>query len=200
MCSEASPKNSLAYHRITPISPSYQGDYKGRTVTTSAIVSHEMDGSKSRRGSRLIYNGSSAILPSTIAGSATSKSSSTASREDWRSVKWKDREQSSVEQPLAPASMVVGASASSNSNNGIGGLKEVNASLTRLDRKILHLETLLAKLTDRLSQQAHAGQACHVIVDQDNQDHLLAKNENQASAPPTPAAVLHHQQDESSKM
>ena len=104
-----------------------------------------------------------------------------------------------MEQPLAPASMVVGASASSNSNNGIGGLKEVNASLTRLDRKILHLETLLAKLTDRLSQQAHAGQACHVIVD-DNQDY--AKNENQASAPPmSPAtAVLHHQQDESSKM
>ena len=171
-------------------------------MTTSAIVSHEMDGSKSRRGSRLIYNGSSAILPtSTIAGSATSKSSSTASREDWRSVKWKDqREQSSVEQPLGAS-----ASAGNSGNNGIGGLKEVNASLTRLDRKILHLETLLAKLTDRLSQQAHAGQACHVIVD-DNQDHLadrlLAKNENQASAPPmSPAtAVLHHQQDESSKM
>ena len=85
MCSEVSPKNSLAYHRITPISPSYQvGDHKGRgvgTVTTSAIVSHEMDGSKSRRGSRLIYNGAS-MLPSTVhaAGSATSKSSSTASR------------------------------------------------------------------------------------------------------------------------
>ena len=71
MCSEVSPKNSLAYHRITPISPSYQvGDHKGRggvgtAVTTSAIVSHEMDGSKSRRGSRLIYNGAS-MLPSTV--------------------------------------------------------------------------------------------------------------------------------------
>ena len=53
---------------------------------------------------------------------------------DWHSVKWKDREHKSP-------------------GTNSAALKEVNASLSRLDKKILHLETLLAKLTDRLSQK-----------------------------------------------
>ena len=78
------------------------------TVTTSAIVSHEQDGSKSRRGSRLIYNGASQ-LPSTA---------STASREDWRSVKWKDKESNSTDQPLLPgASAAAQVSGQISSNN-----------------------------------------------------------------------------------
>ena len=49
-----------------------------------------------------------------------------------------------MDQPVQPAT-----------GNSIGGLEEVNASLTRLDRKILHLETLLAKLANRLSSGRH---------------------------------------------
>ena len=90
----------------------------------------------------------------------------------------------------------------------MGGLKEVNASLTRLDRKILHLETLLAKLTDRLSLQAaqaavtaaaaasSVGQACHVVVDDDQANSFEPKNPHES-----PVASIHSRnQDESSKM
>ena len=90
----------------------------------------------------------------------------------------------------------------------MGGLKEVNASLTRLDRKILHLETLLAKLTDRLSLQAaqaavtaaaaasSVGQACHVVVDDDQANNFEAPNPHES-----PVASIHSRnQDESSKM
>ena len=55
---------------------------------------------------------------------------------DWHSVKWKDREHESP-------------------GTNSAALKEVNASLNRLDKKILHLETLLAKFSDQLSLSHH---------------------------------------------
>ena len=144
VCSDPSPKTSLSsHHRITPYSnPSTSNltvvdthvshSSGGRKVTTAAIVSHEMEGP----GATLVRKSSRASL---------SKSSAN-SREEWRAVKWKDRQD---EQP--PNSLEAVALASS---PPIGTpIKEVNASFARLDRKIMHLETLLAKLTDRLSQQ-----------------------------------------------
>ena len=194
--SETSPKTSLAYHKITPISPSFQIDAGGRRVTTSAIVTHENDKetinnrannnnkpsrlaatphgtashvttSTARRGSAAAPPAESAVASAVPKGASIT--SPTVSREDWRSVRWKDRE-SSLE------------SNAHGSGNGSCGLKEVNTSLNRLDRKILHLESLLAKLTDKLSQQtlltAGHGQACVMVDEQadteaadDDEDH-----------------------------
>lgn len=118
VCSDPSPKNSLTYHRITPISPSSQIDSSKGRVTTSAIVSHEMDGSK---------------------GKSLKSRLSSSSLKTNNSVKWKDTDSSPTH-----------CSAS---------LKDVNASLNRLDRKILHLETLLAKLTEKLSAATSAAES-----------------------------------------
>ena len=154
VCSDPSPKNSLTYHRITPISPtSYQmqqGDHK--RVTTSAIVSHENDGSKGQqrgsKSSRLLHHKNSSASLNT--------------------VKWKDSNSSpptstsaSVSTAAAaPPTMIIEHSAA---------LKEVNVSLSRLDRKILHLEDLLAKLTDKLSQQAMLEAAVAKCEDEENE-------------------------------
>ena len=149
VCSDPSPKTSLSsHHRITPYSNPAASNLTvvdhvvhssagGRKVTTAAIVSHEMEASG---------GGSMASGPTLVRKSsrASLSKSSAASREEWRAVKWKDREEaasSSIEQPQSPQALMGTP------------LKEVNASFARLDRKIMHLETLLAKLTDRLSQQ-----------------------------------------------
>ena len=154
VCSDPSPKTSLSsHHRITPYSnPAaaasnltvvdhvVHSSAGGRKVTTAAIVSHEMEASGGGAG------GSMASGPTLVRKSsrASLSKSSAASREEWRAVKWKDREEaasSSIEAPQSPQALMGTP------------LKEVNASFARLDRKIMHLETLLAKLTDRLSQQ-----------------------------------------------
>lgn len=155
MCSDPSPKNSLTYHRINPISPTSSSAYQqqpqaeshGKRVTTSAIVSHEMDGSKSSRlkSSRLAGGQYSAGSSSLASNDQVQRSEQRSSLKNSSSnVKWKDQD----------------------------SLREVNASLTRLDSKIMHLETLLAKLTDRLGQQAEADQ-------EDNEDNSKEAKESE---------------------
>ena len=155
VCSDPSPKTSLSsHHRITPYSnPAaaasnltvvdhvVHSSAGGRKVTTAAIVSHEMEASGGGGAGGSLASGPTLVRKSSRA--SLSKSSA-ASREEWRAVKWKDREEaasSSIEAPQSPQALMGTP------------LKEVNASFARLDRKIMHLETLLAKLTDRLSQQ-----------------------------------------------
>ena len=155
VCSDPSPKTSLSsHHRITPYSnPAaaasnltvvdhvVHSSAGGRKVTTAAIVSHEMEASGGGGAGGSMASGPTLVRKSSRA--SLSKSSA-ASREEWRAVKWKDREEaasSSIEAPQSPQALMGTP------------LKEVNASFARLDRKIMHLETLLAKLTDRLSQQ-----------------------------------------------
>ena len=143
VCSDPSPKTSLSsHHRITPSNLTV-GEHLahtgvvtgagGKRVTTAAIVTHEMDSA-----STLVRKSSRASL---------SKSSNS---QEWRAVKWKDREE--VASASEAASNALTASPPASAVTAGTPLREVNASLARLDRKIMHLETLLAKLTDRLSQ------------------------------------------------
>ena len=125
VCSTASPKNSSAYHRITPMSPSYS--IENNRVTTSAIVSHETVAPAGLE--RKISRGSA----------RNSRTSHTTSRE----VKWKDNEKS-----LSPASSM------NHEQQQHDVWKEVNYNLTRLDRKIVHLETLLSRFTESIHQAA----------------------------------------------
>ena len=133
VCSSASPKNSAtsAYHRIPPTSPSYS------TVTTSAIVNnHETGAPVERAATRR----------------ASSRNSARPAHTTSREVKWKDNEK---------AAALAGHHQTSPSQGSTSTVpydqeswKEVNYNLTRLDRKIVHLETLLARFTETLHQAA----------------------------------------------
>ena len=130
VCSTSSPKSNSGYHRITPMSPSYSIDQSNR-VTTSAIVSHENSVANAGGNDRKVVRNSGR--------NGHSRSSHTTSRE----VKWKDKDRE---------------------NQGHGGgpenhhevWKEVNYNLNRLDRKIVHLETLIARFTDTIHQASAA--------------------------------------------
>ena len=144
VCSDPSPKTSFnSHHRITPsnLTVDHTGVVTGaggKRVTTAAIVTHEMDPT-----STLVRKSSRASL------------SKASNSQEWRAVKWKDREEAASASASASEAITTALTASPPASAVTAGtpLKDVNASLARLDRKIMHLETLLAKLTDRLSQQ-----------------------------------------------
>ena len=129
VCSTSSPKSNSGYHRITPMSPSYSMDNSNR-VTTSAIVSHENSMTTTGPLDRKVSRNQSGR-------NGHSRSSHTTSRE----VKWKDKDQ---------------REGGSGPNHGDHHevWKEVNYNLNRLDRKIVHLETLIARFTDSIHQAA----------------------------------------------
>ena len=144
VCSDPSPKTSLSsHHRITPSNlamvdhVTHMTGAGGKRVTTAAIVSHEMD---SHSASTLVRKSSRSSL---------SKSSHS---QELRAVKWKDATPTVSSEPTASTAMASPPTAGASAMTATP-LREVNASLARLDRKMMHLETLLAKLTDRLSQQ-----------------------------------------------
>ena len=133
VCSSASPKNSAtsAYHRITPTSPSYS------TVTTSAIVNnHDLGGG--------------APVERGAARRASSRNSARPAHTTSREVKWKDNEKAAIGHHQTSPS----PGSTSTVPYDQESWKEVNYNLTRLDRKIVHLETLLARFTETLHQAA----------------------------------------------
>ena len=131
VCSTSSPKSNSGYHRITPMSPSYSMDNSNR-VTTSAIVSHENSMTTTGPLDRKVSRNQSGR-------NGHSRSSHTTSRE----VKWKDKDQREG-----------GSGGGPNHGDHHEVWKEVNYNLNRLDRKIVHLETLIARFTDSIHQAA----------------------------------------------
>jgi hypothetical protein len=114
------------------------GPFDYNRVTTAAIVSHEVgDSSTYSKGGRRVSSSHQQSHqqsgPKYLSTSSPSKKTIGGIREEWKYVKWQDNPDQ------APTN---------------SSLTEVNVSLSRLDRKIVRLEVLLGKLTDRLSLQA----------------------------------------------